>query len=172
MPVYNAETGELMKELPAPLSRRLRRKKWVELLSKDIEIRVCPCPLHNSVQRNTLTPRATQRGMTLSEIRNDGDSVTAIFTDGTRETGDLLVGAEGAHSLTREYLLGKDAAQLLPSNVVASFSLTQLDRDISLGLRNLHPRYCVLFHPNGTFAFHSSKPSRVRLPRLSLAPAF
>jgi 2-polyprenyl-6-methoxyphenol hydroxylase-like FAD-dependent oxidoreductase len=79
------------------------------------------------------------------------------FEDGTKETGDLLIGAEGAHSLTREYLLGKDEAQLIPSDVVASFALTTLENETTLALRRLHPRYCVLFNPNGTFAFISSK---------------
>ncbi|KAK7990523.1 hypothetical protein PG990_014803 [Apiospora arundinis] len=134
MPVYNAETGELMKDLPAPFSRRLQRKKWIDLLGTGIDIR---------------------RGKVLHKIQEDGNTVTAIFTDGTQETGDLLIGAEGAHSLTREYLVGKEEAQLIPSEVVASFSLTKLDKEISLSLRNVHPRYCVLFHPNGTFAFYS-----------------
>lgn len=98
-----------------------------------------------------------QRGKVLHKIQEDGNTVTAIFTDGTQETGDLLIGAEGAHSLTREYLVGKEEAQLIPSEVVASFSLTKLDKEISLSLRNVHPRYCVLFHPNGTFAFYSGE---------------
>lgn len=34
------------------------------------------------------------------------DSITITFDDGTQATGNLLVGAEGAHSPTREYLVG------------------------------------------------------------------
>jgi 2-polyprenyl-6-methoxyphenol hydroxylase-like FAD-dependent oxidoreductase len=79
------------------------------------------------------------------------------FEDGTQEAGALLIGAEGAHSLTREYLIGKEEAQLKSSEIVASFALTALDKDVTLALRNLHPRYCILFHPNGTFAFNSSE---------------
>jgi hypothetical protein len=40
MPVYNSETGQLMKNLPTPWSLRLQRRKWVDLLSEGIDIRV------------------------------------------------------------------------------------------------------------------------------------
>lgn len=40
MPVFNGETGELMKDLPAPWSLRLKRKKLISLLSKDVDIQV------------------------------------------------------------------------------------------------------------------------------------
>jgi hypothetical protein len=41
MPVYNGETGQLLKDLPAPWSLRLARKKWLQMLGKDIGIKVC-----------------------------------------------------------------------------------------------------------------------------------
>ncbi|KAL9640248.1 MAG: hypothetical protein Q9164_000394 [Protoblastenia rupestris] len=123
MPAYHAVTGELLKNFPAPWSRRLRRKKFMEILGTDID------------------------------IREDGQSVTLHFEDGTRETGDLLIGAEGAHSLTREYLLGKDAAQLLPLDYVASYALTTLGKESTLALRRLHPRYTAQVHPDGVYAF-------------------
>lgn len=41
MPVHNGETGELLKNLPAPWSLRLKRKKWLEMISKDVDIKVC-----------------------------------------------------------------------------------------------------------------------------------
>jgi len=40
LPFYHGETGKLMKNIPAPWSLRLKRKKWIELLSKDIDVRV------------------------------------------------------------------------------------------------------------------------------------
>jgi len=40
MPVHNGETGELMKNLPAPWSLRLKRKKLIEMLGKDVDIKV------------------------------------------------------------------------------------------------------------------------------------
>jgi FAD-dependent urate hydroxylase len=39
-------------------------------------------------------------------VEQDADSVTAIFEDGRKATGDVLVAADGTHSMTRSYVLG------------------------------------------------------------------
>lgn len=39
-------------------------------------------------------------------IEEDADSVTAIFEDGHKATADLLIGADGTHSMARSYVLG------------------------------------------------------------------
>ena len=39
-------------------------------------------------------------------VEQDTDSATAIFADGRRATGDLIVAADGTHSILREYVLG------------------------------------------------------------------
>jgi 2-polyprenyl-6-methoxyphenol hydroxylase-like FAD-dependent oxidoreductase len=41
----------------------------------------------------------------LARVEQDADGVTAIFTDGTRERGDLLVGADGGRSTVREQFM-------------------------------------------------------------------
>lgn len=40
-------------------------------------------------------------------VEEDADSVTAIFEDGHRATGDVLIGADGTHSMIRRYVVGK-----------------------------------------------------------------
>lgn len=45
------------------------------------------------------------QGKELTQIQQDGAMVTAIFADGTSETGDLLVGADGPTSTIRRLLL-------------------------------------------------------------------
>lgn len=45
-------------------------------------------------------------GAKLARIEDDGRRVTAHFEDGTSATGDVLVAADGVHSLAREYVLG------------------------------------------------------------------
>lgn len=89
------------------------------------------------------------------------DSVTVTFEDGTQATGNLLIGAEGAHSPTREYLVGVQAAALIPSPVVANVSICKISREAAKTLRELHSRYVITFHPKGIFTFMSSKSSRL-----------
>jgi 2-polyprenyl-6-methoxyphenol hydroxylase-like FAD-dependent oxidoreductase len=79
------------------------------------------------------------------------------FEDGTQATGNLLIGAEGAHSPTREYLVGVQEAALIKSPVVASVSICKVSREASEKIRALHPRYVITFHPNGVFTFMSGK---------------
>jgi hypothetical protein len=42
MPVHNGETGELLRPLPAPFGWRVKRKMWLDMLHKDLDIRVRP----------------------------------------------------------------------------------------------------------------------------------
>ena len=44
-------------------------------------------------------------GMTLTGIEQDADGVTAIFADGARSRGDILVGADGGRSAVRGLML-------------------------------------------------------------------
>jgi FAD-dependent urate hydroxylase len=41
-------------------------------------------------------------------IEQDGQSVTAVFEDGHRATGDLLIAADGIRSVLRSYVLGEE----------------------------------------------------------------
>ncbi len=47
-----------------------------------------------------------QMGMRCVEVKQDADSATAIFEDGTTATGDVVIGADGIHSVVRSYLAG------------------------------------------------------------------
>lgn len=98
-----------------------------------------------------------QFGKRLRSIEKGEGSVTLTFEDGTQETGNLLIGAEGAHSPTREFLFGAEKAALIPSPVVASVTICKISREASLKLRDLHSRYLITFHPNGVFTWMSSE---------------
>jgi 2-polyprenyl-6-methoxyphenol hydroxylase-like FAD-dependent oxidoreductase len=45
------------------------------------------------------------QGKRLTEVQQDGEWVTATFADGTHETGNLLIAADGPHSTIRQLLL-------------------------------------------------------------------
>jgi 2-polyprenyl-6-methoxyphenol hydroxylase-like FAD-dependent oxidoreductase len=55
--------------------------------------------------RDHLPPECYHRGSALAQVTADNDSVTAIFADGSRTTGDLLIAADGFRSTVREQLL-------------------------------------------------------------------
>ena len=55
--------------------------------------------------RDRLPSENYRLGMTLTRVEQDADGVTAIFADGTRERGDMLIGADGGRSTVREQFL-------------------------------------------------------------------
>ncbi len=46
-------------------------------------------------------------GARLARLADDGERVTAVFEDGREATADVLVAADGTHSLAREHVLGE-----------------------------------------------------------------
>jgi 2-polyprenyl-6-methoxyphenol hydroxylase-like FAD-dependent oxidoreductase len=58
-----------------------------------------------SALRQRLPSGAYRSGRSLERFEQDGSGVTAIFTDGDRERGDLLVAADGFRSTVRRQLL-------------------------------------------------------------------
>lgn len=55
--------------------------------------------------RDAVPPEIYRQGMTLGRVEQDAGSVTAIFEDGSRVTGDLLVAADGVFSTVRRQLM-------------------------------------------------------------------
>lgn len=84
--------------------------------------------------------------------------VTAAFEDGGVERGDLLIGAEGAHSVVRKSLFGPEKAALQMSPLVASAAMAKLPRDAALKFREITRRLMVTFHPEGYFNWIGGEP--------------
>jgi 2-polyprenyl-6-methoxyphenol hydroxylase-like FAD-dependent oxidoreductase len=76
----------------------------------------------------------------------------------------LLIGAEGAHSKVRSFLLGPDKAALQMCPIVNSATIAQLPADAALQFKDLHPRYLIAFHPDGYFAWIGRKSSGIKNP--------
>jgi len=49
---------------------------------------------------------AVRTGLTVSDIRDEGDCVVALLSDGRSETVDLIAGFDGIRSATRQHLFG------------------------------------------------------------------
>jgi 2-polyprenyl-6-methoxyphenol hydroxylase-like FAD-dependent oxidoreductase len=54
--------------------------------------------------RAALPAEQYRLGSKFERFTQEGDRITAIFADGSRETGDLLIGADGIHSTVRRHL--------------------------------------------------------------------
>jgi 2-polyprenyl-6-methoxyphenol hydroxylase-like FAD-dependent oxidoreductase len=55
--------------------------------------------------RDNIPPGTYRQGMNLQRVEQEAESVTAVFTDGTRITGDLLVAADGVNSTVRRQFM-------------------------------------------------------------------
>jgi salicylate hydroxylase len=71
-------------------------------------------------------------GRRLVDIEQDQSGVTAAFQDGTSERGDLLIGADGIHSRTRERLFGEEKPRF--SGQIAYRGLAPAERVARLDL--------------------------------------
>jgi 2-polyprenyl-6-methoxyphenol hydroxylase-like FAD-dependent oxidoreductase len=87
-------TGDHLKEVPVPYAIRVSRVKLRKLLHEGIEI---------------------QYGKALETVEyGEEGKVKASFADGSSFKGDLLAGADGHRSKTREVLFGKEQAAPKP----------------------------------------------------------
>jgi salicylate hydroxylase len=71
-------------------------------------------------------------GRRLVDVEQDESGVTAYFQDGTSERGDLLIGADGIHSRTRERLFGEEKPRF--SGQIAYRGLAPAERVAHLSL--------------------------------------
>ena len=62
MLVYNGQTGELLKTLPAPFSIRLHRRRWLKMLSDSVDIKVSQVRHYGIARCHGLTIDSLGRG--------------------------------------------------------------------------------------------------------------
>jgi FAD-dependent urate hydroxylase len=69
-------------------------------------------------------------GVALTHIEEQPNTVQVQFSDGSSATADLLIGADGSHSLTREYVLGHKIERRYAGYVNWN-GLVEIDEDIA-----------------------------------------
>ena len=61
--------------------------------------------------RDRIPAEQYRLGNSLTHVEQDSEGVTAVFADGSRERGDLLIGADGGRSTVREQFLPAEQPQ-------------------------------------------------------------
>lgn len=109
--------GEKMAAIGGQMNRMEYRSHHDEPLS-DIDLQPLfkkvgqrPYPVaRTDLQDMLLTafgPENVHLSMKCIDVEQTAENATAIFEDGTRVTGDLIVAADGIHSIVRKYILGE-----------------------------------------------------------------
>jgi FAD-dependent urate hydroxylase len=75
------------------------------------ETKAIPRPQLTARLAEGLPDDLVQYGMAARSLTQDADKVTVTFEDGSTATGDLLIGADGHHSVVRRHLWGDGAVQ-------------------------------------------------------------
>ena len=93
---YFSQTGELLTDFSlAPLINTVGQRPY-PVSRTDLQQMLLDAFGAENVQLNAK----------LVAIEQNAEQVTAIFEDGQRVTGDVLIGADGTHSTVRQYVLG------------------------------------------------------------------
>lgn len=152
MPIYNCKTEELMIRLPIPYNIRLKRRKFIRHITQGLDVKVNILQIRHSSGLTRL-----QYSKKIKEVSSDGKKATAVFEDGTSETGDLLIGADGGRSVVRDYLVGSSKSALADTPIVSTFAIAQLPAEAVEKFRHFGNRMAIAFHPNGYFTWVGSK---------------
>src|SRR6202034_2963507 len=82
-----------------------------------------------------LPPAMIRYGRSCTAIGEDGAGVRVDFDDGSSETGDLLIGADGRSSVVRDTLWGRDPAE--PSGWATWQGVTPIPLEITSSRRGV-----------------------------------
>ena len=105
--------------------------------------------------RYSFPAESYRTGMTLTRVEQEGDSVTAIFADGTRERGDLLVAADGIFSTVRRQILPEIEPR--SAGYIAWRGLLE-EKDLPQAAKDLLLDRCAFSFPEGEMAVHLPVP--------------
>lgn len=77
-------------------------------------------------------PQRAHFNKRLQGLEENEHGVTLRFKDGTTATADVVIGADGVHSMVREYLVGVEAAKPVFSGAVIYRGLVSMDTAIDV----------------------------------------
>ena len=102
-----------------------------------------------------LPPQLYRTGMRLERVQQDGSSVSAIFADGARETGDLLIAADGIRSTVRRQFLPTIGPRYCG---YVGWHVTINERDIPGALRAMLLEHMTFSFPDGEWVLSIPMP--------------
>ena len=92
----------------------------------------------------------SQYGRELASIElGQTDKVVATFTNGTKASGDLIVGCDGTNSIVRKFLVGEDATQVEDLDIQMFNVSCTFPKETALLQRMGHPVFKNSYHPDG-----------------------
>ncbi|MZF89714.1 NAD(P)/FAD-dependent oxidoreductase [Streptomyces sp. SID5643] len=122
---------------------------------------------HTAVNRRTLRQiiglgleNIVRYDSTVTGFETDGEKVRVLLDDGTSETGDVLVGADGINSVVRGQLLPD--VQVVDTGIRGLYSTAPLTDDLAASLPEaLFDGFALAAEPNGAmFAYGVYRPRR------------
>lgn len=129
LPMLNGVTGDILFHIPSMPMRLVSRQRFQRVLSHHLDIR-----FNKNVSR-------------LAENRN---SVFLTFEDGTNESFDIVLGADGANSSVRKQLLGEERASPMRTPWAISLATFRFhDSDLARFSRALHEVWQMAYAPDG-----------------------
>ncbi|KAF2101265.1 FAD/NAD(P)-binding domain-containing protein [Rhizodiscina lignyota] len=128
--IRDGSTGKAMTEAHMPLIRRMQIQKTKKHLAQGLNIKY---------------------GKKLTDITTDDSGVTAHFEDGTSETGNVVIGADGGASRVRRWLLGEVADQEVMPYAFMNFPFT-LPAEKAVWLdKEMNPNVDASAHPKNMY---------------------
>lgn len=97
---YVDASGKMLAHVNIALMQKIMRNRYMALMHWTLEEALYEA-IANSVE--------VRYGTTFTGIKADADEVTVTFNDGTTDTFDLLIGADGIHSKVRQLTFGEEA---------------------------------------------------------------
>lgn len=140
---FQGHTGELLFQTPPGVMMRVARQKLRRHISKGVDIHWS----HSFESFETLSPAS--ENLDVNKTEGDGGSVKIKFADGSEDTADILIGADGPQSKIRKQLLGEEKAALTKTDFVCGYASAVLGKEVAEAMLQAHPIWAMAYHSMG-----------------------